>query len=180
MPTLVEEPPEGAGWIHEIKYDGYRTQLIIEHGEARAFTRKGHDWTERYTPVLNCAAKLCRTAIIDGELILQDHQGRCDFHGLKAAIAHEPHRLVFMAFDLLRLGSVDLLSHPLEERRSMLSLLLGPNEPDRCIQYSAEVANGAELFQAVEAMGLEGIVSKKRTSGYRSGPSKAWLKAKCF
>jgi ATP-dependent DNA ligase len=180
MPTLVEEPPDGAGWIHEIKYDGYRTQIIIQDREARAYTRNGHEWTERYKPVVDCAAKLCRTAIIDGEMILQDERGRCDFHGLKAAIAHEPHRLVFMAFDLLRLGSEELLTHPLEERRAMLSLLLGPNEPESCVQFSAEVANGAELFEAVEAMALEGIVSKKRASRYRSGPSKAWLKAKCF
>jgi DNA ligase D-like protein (predicted ligase) len=181
MPTLVDEPPEGGGWIHELKYNGYRTQLIVEAGRARAFTRNGHDWTERYQPVVRSAAPLpCENAILDGEVIVQDEHGRCDFHGLKNAIAKEPHRLVFMAFDLLHLDGADLRRMPLEDRRTALREVLGANNPSRCLQFSADVEDGRKLFEAADAMGLEGIVSKKRTSPYQSGPSKAWLKAKCF
>lgn len=84
MPTLAEEPPEGDDWQHEIKYDGYRTQLHLTRGEARAFTRNGYDWTERYGPLVAAAAELpCESAIIDGEVIVQDAAGKCDFHALR-------------------------------------------------------------------------------------------------
>lgn len=180
-PTLVEEPPVGPVWIHEIKHDGYRTELVVQGGDARAFTRNGHDWTDRYVPVVEAALALsCSSAIIDGEMIIQDAQGRSDFHGLRSAIDKEPHRLILMAFDLLHLNGEDTRNWPLEDRRSALEGLLGPNDPARPIHFSEDVANGRGLFAAADAMGLEGIVSKKRTSCYRSGPSKAWLKAKCF
>ena len=82
-PTLVDGPPEGPGWIHEIKHDGYRTQIIVQDGEARAFTRNGFDWTERYHPIVTDAERLaCQSAIIDGEMIVQDERGRSDFHSL--------------------------------------------------------------------------------------------------
>lgn len=68
MPTLVEKPPKGQGWFHEIKYDGYRTQLIIQRGKVQAFTRNGFDWTDRYSPIVRAAAELnAKRAIIDGE-----------------------------------------------------------------------------------------------------------------
>ena len=71
QPTLANEPPAGGSWVHEVKYDGYRTQLIVENGAARAFTRRGFDWTERYQPVADAAAKLpCQSAILDGEMIV--------------------------------------------------------------------------------------------------------------
>ena len=76
LPTLVKEPPEGDEWIHEIKYDGYRTQLIIDGSGVRAYTRNGFDWTDRYRLVLRAADSLkCGSAILDGEMIVQDEQG---------------------------------------------------------------------------------------------------------
>src|SRR5688572_24616393 len=108
-PTLVYEPPSGEGWIHEIKHDGHRTILVVEDGAARAFTRNGHDWTDRYSRVVTCAAGLpCRSAILDGEVIVQDENGRSDFSALRRAMKREPHRLVFFAFDLLLLDGKDL------------------------------------------------------------------------
>lgn len=116
-PTLTDVPPEGAGWIHEIKYNGYRTQLIIENGEARAFTRRGFDWTDRYQPIIEDALRLpCQTAIIDGELIIQDAQGRSDFHSLRAAIDSDPQRLVLMAFELLHLDGFEARFYDLVRR----------------------------------------------------------------
>ena len=182
LPTLVDEPPEATGWTHEIKYDGYRTQLLIEGGSCRAFTRNGHDWTEKYHPITKAAAGLpCDSAILDGEIIVQDEQGRSDFHALRSAIHGTPERLVFMAFDLLHLDGKDLRKQPLSARREALEGLLGENRPESPLQFSAHVeSSGTDFLTAVDAMGLEGIVSKKVTSQYRSGRAKSWLKIKTF
>ena len=182
LPTLVDAPPEGEDWLHEIKYDGFRTELAIAGAQARAFSRAGHDWTARYAPLVAAAASLgADDALIDGEVIVQDEHGRSDFGALQGAIARTPERLVFMAFDLLRLGGRDLRVAPLEERRARLEALIGANDPAFPIHYSAHVeGGGADFFRAVDAMGLEGMVSKRRGSRYRSGYAKSWLKAKTF
>jgi bifunctional non-homologous end joining protein LigD len=83
LATAVDHPPPGGGWIHEVKHDGYRTLLIIERRKARAYTRNGFDWSDRYPPIVNAAAKLdCRSAIIDGEVIVQNEDGGSDFENL--------------------------------------------------------------------------------------------------
>jgi DNA ligase D-like protein (predicted ligase) len=182
LPTLVMEPPGGDEWIHEIKYDGYRTQIIIDGSGVRAYTRNGFDWTDRYKNVLAAADYLkCGSAILDGEMIVQDEHGRSDFGGFKRALTQEPERLVFMGFDLLRLDGEDLRNMPLLERRTRLRELVGCHDPGCRIQYSEHVSGaGAPLFEAADQMGLEGIVSKKASSRYRSGRSRAWLKVKCW
>ncbi len=182
LPTLVDAPPDGEGWLHELKYDGFRTQIAVAGGEARAFTRAGHDWTDKYRPLVEAAAALgADRALIDGEVIVQDAAGRPDFGALQGAIARTPERLVFMAFDLLRLDGRDLRGLAVEDRRARLEALVGANDPGFPIQYSAHVeGGGADFFRAVEAMGLEGIVSKRKGSRYRSGHAKSWLKAKTF
>ncbi|HEX9933092.1 MAG TPA: DNA ligase D [Allosphingosinicella sp.] len=183
LPTLVDAPPEGEEWLHELKYDGFRTQIAIgAGGEARAFTRAGHDWTDRYRPLVAAAAALgADEALVDGEVIVQDEQGRSDFGALQAAIARTPERLVFMAFDLIRLDGRDLRAAPVEERRARLQALIGANDPAFPIQFSAHVdGGGGDFFHAVDAMGLEGIVSKRKGSRYRSGHARSWLKAKTF
>ncbi len=182
MPTLVEQPPSGDDWLHELKYDGYRTQLVISPTGIRAFTWAGQDATIRYRPLMEAAAELpCRAAILDGEVIVQDAQGRPDFDALAPAIARAPERLIFMAFDLLHLNGRDLLREPLEGRRGWLQQALGECGAQRPIQFSAHIEGGGpDFFQAVDAMGLEGMVSKKRGSRYRSGSSKSWLNIKTF
>jgi ATP-dependent DNA ligase len=83
LPTLVAKPPEGDGWVHEIKYDGYRKQLALDGAESRAFTRNGHAWSRRYWPLLaQAAAFRCKTAIIDGEAIVQNERGISDLKAL--------------------------------------------------------------------------------------------------
>jgi len=182
IPTLVEEPPAGEGWIHEIKHDGYRVQIIVDRGRARGFTRNGLDWTKRFGPVIDCAAGLrCTSAIIDGELVVQDERGLSDFHAVRAAIGTRPEKLALFAFDLLHLNGKDLRLRPLEERRTALRKLLGKDDPMRCIQFSdGHEGDGAAFFRAADAMGLEGIVSKRAGSLYKSGRSSAWLKTKCM
>jgi DNA ligase D-like protein (predicted ligase) len=181
-PSLAAAPPENDQWQHEIKYDGYRTQIVIQGGSVRAYTRNGHDWTERYRPLVQAAAQLgCSSAILDGEVIVQDEQGRPDFGALREAIHRRPQSLVFMAFDLLHWDGRDLRIDPLEERRESLRRLVGCHDPSCSIQTSEHViGNGAAMLAAADQMGLEGIVSKKRTSRYRGGRSASWPKVKCF
>jgi bifunctional non-homologous end joining protein LigD len=181
IPTLVEHPPEGVAWIHEIKHDGYRTMLLLDGRDRNAFTRNGFDWSDRYQTILRAAAELrCRSAIVDGEVIVQDARGVSDFEALKSAIRSQPERLVFYAYDLLYLDGEDIREQSLVERRAKLKGLIGKNAASR-IQFSEEFADGgAALFQACAEHGLEGIVSKLATSRYRSGRTKAWLKTKCF
>jgi bifunctional non-homologous end joining protein LigD len=181
MPTLVDEPPEGEGWIHEIKHDGYRTILAVDGAATRAFTRNGHDWTKQYRTIVEVAAQLpCRTAIIDGEMVVQDESGRADFHAMRAALSREPERLAFFAFDLPMLDGHDLRNKPLHERRRILQDILGEADLPQ-IAFSRDVpGTGSEVFTAAVSMGLEGIVSKDVMSPYRSGTSLLWLKTKAF
>jgi bifunctional non-homologous end joining protein LigD len=179
IPVLSTEPPAGSGWIHEIKHDGFRTLIRIAGKDARAFTRSGLDWSDKYQRVIEACHKLrCRSALIDGEIIVQDERGISDFAALRAAIDREPHRLVLFAFDLLFIDGTDLRRLPLMERRAKLQQLI-PVDTHLPMQFSDHYdGDGAELFQQACAMGLEGIVSKRVLSPYKSGPSKFWLKTK--
>ena len=125
-PCLADSAPDGALWLHELKYDGYRTELAIDGGDVRAFTRTGLDWTERYRFVADAARGLrCRDALIDGEIIVQLEGGLSDFAALRRQLASSaPNGLLFMAFDLLQLDGLDLRREPLEARRERLRYLL--------------------------------------------------------
>jgi bifunctional non-homologous end joining protein LigD len=181
LATLVDHPPQGQEWIHEVKHDGYRTQLIIERGEARAYTRNGFDWSERYRSIIRAAPKLrCRSAILDGEAIVQDADGISDFERLSAAIRWEPERLLFYAFDAIYLDGTDLRDSTLLKRRAKLRDLLPPDET-RPLQFSEEfTGDAAAFFRTCAKRRLEGVVSKLASSKYRSGRSTTWLKTKCF
>jgi ATP-dependent DNA ligase len=127
IPVLSPEPPTGSGWIHEIKHDGFRTLIRIAGKDVLAFTRSGLDWSDKYRPVLDACCKfLCRSALIDGEIIVQDKNGVSDFTALRAAIDREPHRLVLFAFDLLFLDGSDMRRLPLIERREKLRQIHDP------------------------------------------------------
>ena len=182
-PCLVDSAPEGELWLHELKYDGYRTELAVEGVDSRAFTRTGLDWTERYREVVAAARLLdCRSALIDGEMILQNAGGLSDFGSLRRELARKrPTGLLFMAFDLLHLDGLDLRQEPVEARRERLRYLLSGLGSEAPIRFSDHVVgNGAAVFAAAEAMGAEGIVSKRLGSRYRSGPSRVWQKVKSF
>jgi ATP-dependent DNA ligase len=88
IPTSVDQPPSGDGWLHEIKHDGFRTLLAIDRGAVTTFSRRGHDWSKRYPRIVDAAAKLrCRFAIVDGEAIVQDENGVSHIEHLYAACA---------------------------------------------------------------------------------------------
>jgi bifunctional non-homologous end joining protein LigD len=180
LPSLTDKPPLRSGWIHEVKHDGYRTMLVFERGTVRAYTRNGFDWTDRYPGIAAAALKLrCRSAVLDGEVIVQDADGVSDFESLRSAMFWQPDRLIFYAFDLLHLNGEDIREAPLVERRQKLGQLLA--DADAPLQFSQEFAgDAAAFFQACKDHKLEGMVSKLASSAYLSGRSKTWLKSKCF
>jgi DNA ligase D-like protein (predicted ligase) len=181
LASPVDQPPEGKHWMHEIKHDGYRSQVIIERGKARAFSRNGYDWSDRYPAIIRAASKLrCKSAIIDGEAIVQNGHGGSDFEALQSALRKQPHTIILYAFDLLHLDGKDLRQETLLERRNALKALLGDDDESR-IQFSDEFdGDGKTLFKACAERALEGIVSKHGLAPYRSGRSRTWLKTKCF
>ena len=181
LASPVDQPPQGKHWIHEIKYDGYRCQVLLEHGKARVFTRNAYDWTDRYPSIVRAAAKLrCQSAIIDGEAIVQDGNGNSDFEGLSVAMRRQPQNVILYAFDLLHLDGKDLRLQTLSERRAQLERLVIADSESR-IQFSEQFdGDGKALFDACAERGLEGIVSKHSMSRYQSGRSRTWLKTKCF
>lgn len=180
MPTLVEKPPEGDGWSHEVKFDGYRSQIVIDDADVRIFTRRGLDWSVKYRDLVDAAKGLnvVQNAIIDGEIIVLNDAGLSDFGELRKAITRRQHDLYFVAFDLLHLNGHDLRDMALEDRREILAEMI----PDGGrIQFSQALPGDAKtIFHLVEQAGLEGMVSKRKDSKYRSGSSTAWLKTKAY
>ncbi|MBZ9719082.1 ATP-dependent DNA ligase [Mesorhizobium sp. AD1-1] len=179
MPTLVEKPPEGDGWIHEVKFDGYRSQIIKDEGRVRIFTRRGLDWTDKYRDLAKAAGDLeVESAIIDGEIIVLNDAGLSDFGALRKAITSRQHDLYFVAFDLLHVNGHDLRDMPLEDRREILAEMIPEGQH---IQFSQALPGKASaIFHLIDQAGMEGMVSKRKDSKYRSGPSTNWLKAKCY
>jgi ATP-dependent DNA ligase len=181
QPKLVELPPSGDGWLHEIKYDGYRVQIHVDGGNVTTYTRNGHDWTAKFAPIAKAARGIpARQAIIDGEICVQDEKGVTDFSALPSAMKSRPHDLVFFAFDLLHLDGQDLRPAPLEERRAKLRALVSQVIGSRIVMSDEYNGDGASFFALVSSLDLEGMVSKRKGSRYWSGTSEAWYKTKCW
>lgn len=178
----VERPPGGDGWGHEIKFDGYRVQLRVEAGEAVLKTRKGIDWTAKFASIAKEASVL-PDVLMDGEIVALDHNGAPDFSTLQAALSDgDTDKLIFFVFDLLFADGEDLRSLPLAERKVRLKGLLEarPKAKARQIRYVEHFESGGDaILQSACRLSLEGIVSKKLASSYRSGRSENWTKAKC-
>jgi ATP-dependent DNA ligase len=179
-PVTAARPPGGENWIHEIKYDGYRTQVLIECGQAKAYSKNGHDWTGRYEPIARAARQLpCKSAVIDGEVIINNDLGVSDFSKLQRNLGKGDPDLLFMAFDLLHLDGYDLTHEPLIKRKEALQHLL--KDTSAPIIYTEHlITNGQTFFEACERLGLEGMISKRPESTYKSGRSQCWLKTKCY
>ncbi len=179
---VVERPPGGAGWGHEVKFDGYRIQMRVEGGRTVLRTRGGLDWTDKF-PAIAAAGSRLPDSILDGEIVALDADGAPDFAALQAAIADgETGELVFFAFDLLFRGGEDLRGRPLAERKAALrSLLEGiAKKQPALIRYVEHFETGVDaVLKSACRMKLEGIISKRLDSPYRSGRHESWTKAKC-
>jgi bifunctional non-homologous end joining protein LigD len=170
------KPPAGADWVHEIKHDGYRLQVRREGNTVRLFTRNGYDWSARYPAIAVTAARLrAKSFTLDGEAVV------CGADGVAVFDALHRHGTVteamMYAFDLLEHDGEDLRLLPLVERKKRLAHLVGRRSIG--IVLSVHTADdGASIFRAACKFGLEGIVSKRLSAPYRSGPSRDWLKVK--
>jgi len=181
LATLVEAPPVGAEWLHELKLDGYRICARIEKGSVRLLTRSGNDWTDAFRPIAEALAGLpVRAALLDGEVVVHDAQGRSRFQLLQNALGHADAELHFYAFDLMHLDGFDLRAAPLQARKELLEKLHGRLPPEGNIHFSGHVVGGGAKFLARACeRGEEGIVSKLANAPYTSGRTRTWLKVKC-
>jgi bifunctional non-homologous end joining protein LigD len=183
LATRVERPPDGRRWLHEMKYDGYRCIAALGGGAVRLYTRNGHDWTARYGDLPERLLPLSTDeALLDGEIVAFDREGRTSFGALQAALEAGGQGLHLFLFDLLRHGARDLTNAPLLERKAALAgLFRGPIAGSARIHYVEHVlGEGERVFDALCDARHEGVVSKKADSRYLPGRrTKTWVKVKC-
>lgn len=182
LATLVDNMPPGDGWLFEIKFDGYRALASVAGPETRIFTRSGLDWTQRYGPLAAAFSGLgLDGALIDGEIVVSDKNGRSSFSALQRTLKGEQSgRLAFFAFDLLFSEGVDFRCRPLIERKAQLRALLGSAGKKGPIFYTDHIeGEGGAMLDALCKRGFEGVIAKRADQPYRSGRGKTWLKIKC-
>jgi bifunctional non-homologous end joining protein LigD len=180
LAELFDAPPQGAGWFHEIKFDGYRTIAVKDGGKVTLFSRSGLDWTARFAGLpASIAALSAQSAVIDGEVTVIGANNKTDFSGLQAALSAGTGNFTYYIFDLLHLDGRDLRELPLRERKARLKILMSGAGKGSRLVYSDHVEGQGEAFFAKAAeMRLEGIVSKDAATPYRSGRSPSWRKIK--
>lgn len=178
----VDHPPGGAGWAHEIKFDGYRIQIATGGGRATLRTRKGLDWTDRFPELAADAAKW-PDAVLDGEVCALAEDASPDFSALQAALSDgETGGLIYFAFDLVFEGGEDLRDLPLSHRKARLQAVLDrlPKAAAKRVRYVDHFASsGKAVLESACRMDLEGVISKRLDAPYRDGRSTTWVKSKC-
>jgi bifunctional non-homologous end joining protein LigD len=187
LATLITAIPSGTDWLYEVKWDGYRALCFFADSKIRMLSRRGNNLNKQFAPIAEALQQCVKadTAIIDGEVVALDEDGKPSFQhlqnftgfGTKPALKGvAPPPLNFFAFDLLYLNGYDLRKAALIDRRQLLASILMPSE---AVRYSDHFAGkGEELLLAVRAQGLEGIIAKQAQSRYESRRSNAWLKIK--
>jgi len=180
LAVLEDQPPDGPQWIHEIKYDGYRVLAAVAYGNIKLYTRSGQDWTAKFASIAQAFAKLDMHALIDGEVVVFDENGRSRFSLLQNALSEGKDAILrFVAFDLLFADGEDLRDLPLSERKKRLKALLKAAKPP--IMFGDHLTGKAEkVFTEACRLGVEGLVSKDKNSRYTSRRSGAWIKSKCM
>lgn len=193
LPVLVPKPPSGPDWIHEIKHDGYRMQIhvrppgsfavsrrrpIVGADRVRLYTMTGVDWTERYPLVVAAAANLdVDRAVLDAEVVIVGDDGKPSFNALVERV-HEASAIAW-AFDLLQAEGRDARGAPIEDRRAALQDLIAGAGPGLHFSEHADAEfDGPTVYAHACKLGLEGIVSKRKGSRYRSGKCPSWVKTR--
>jgi bifunctional non-homologous end joining protein LigD len=175
---LVTKLPEGPEWLYEVKWDGYRALLIKDGDRVQIRSRNDKDLTSTYPTVAAAALRLdAAQAVVDGEIVALESNGRPSFQALQHRGSHAGHRIEYYAFDVLHLDGHDLTSESLTDRRERLSRLL---PRDGAIRESLDLPGTAEaVIQAARDAGLEGVIAKRRDSIYQPGErSHDWVKLK--
>lgn len=185
LATLVDAVPAGNGWMHEIKFDGYRAIVACAGAEVRIYTRKGLDWSDKFAPLVERLAALdLPPCLIDGEIVAYDAEGNPDFSALQGVLKRghgsqkDSDKLSFHAFDLLELDGKDLTGLPNIERKERLEALLAHAEPPIHVADHV-IGAGEQLYRAMCRAGQEGIISKTIDGRYRSERTRNWVKVKC-
>jgi bifunctional non-homologous end joining protein LigD len=178
LATLVEDIPDGDGWVFEMKFDGYRALAAIAGDQVRIYTRNANDWTTQFGSLVKPLSKLTKgSALIDGEIVAFK-DGKSDFSTLKTALSTGA-PLTFFAFDLIEENGEDLHRLPLVERKERLRKLIGKRSEADAIHFSDHiVGNGRAFFDAMTKGGYEGMVAKLADAPYRGERTTSWLKIK--
>jgi len=182
LATLAEKAPDGANWIHEIKFDGYRIQARLDRGKVKLLTRRGLDWTRKFPTIAQAVGKLpAQAALLDGELVVEGDDGISSFSLLQEDLKNGRHdRMAFYVFDLMHLDGNDLKPLPLAARKAALARLLAKAVKRGPLRISESLTEpGPVLLRHACKMGLEGIVSKRADAAYHSGRGRDWIKTKC-
>lgn len=183
LATLMEKPPEGDEWIHELKFDGYRMLCHLHGDRVHFWSRNGKDWTNRFPKLGKTVKGLPVTsAILDGEIVAMDASGRSSFQKLQQSIGKTSDAgFAFQIFDLVYLEGYILNRTPLIYRKLMLEKLLEVEPKGSPLRYSDHVqGNGWAFYKQACEFGIEGIVSKLANSLYDSTRSRNWQKVKCL
>ena len=177
----TQAPPDGGGWLHEIKHDGHRLIAIVPgRGQLKLISRNGYDRTPLFRGPFRKLSATGRPIVLDGEIAVPDERGVTHIDGLSDALAgRQPEGLTYFAFDLLYLDEHDLRRCPIEERKALLRRALDEAECERLVYVDHIIGRGAHLFERVRDVGAEGIVSKRLGSLYRGRETRDWLKTKC-
>ena len=182
LATLKPSPPRGAAWVHEIKFDGYRLEAQVRNGKARLLTRSGQDWTDRFgAGVAEALAALpVRTAILDGELVVEGSGGASDFSALQADLgAGRSDRFRYYLFDLLYLDGEDLRSRPLVDRKERLAALLRGRARAAAAQRAFRARTARSCCGTPAGSASRGWCRSGGCDAYPTGPHQVWIKSKC-
>src|SRR3989344_359847 len=179
--TLVTSAPENSEWIHEIKFDGYRTLARMENKSVILQTRNGLDWTKKYQSIEKDCLKLkAKSYIIDGEVVWLDKNGVTHFSQLQRSLENNSSdELRYYVFDLLFLDGKDLREMPLLQRKQLLKKLIKNSKTAHILLSEYQTASGSKVFKSACHLGLEGIISKRSDAPYSSGRGSSWVKTKC-
>jgi bifunctional non-homologous end joining protein LigD len=173
--------PAGRGWLHEVKYDGYRIIGRKAGSEVTLFSRSGLDWTVRFPAIAQALLTFpADIALLDGEAAYVLPSGVTDFKSLQEHIDTPNPAIRYFVFDLVNLDGKDWRKKPLKERRARLAKVMAARGVSDFLIYADYVeGSGPEFFAQACAAGLEGIISKRADRPYLSGRGRDWLKIKC-
>jgi ATP-dependent DNA ligase len=177
LPSSAPQPPSGEAWLHEIKHDGFRVIARKSGDRVKLYSRPGNDLTDRFPLIVEALAQLrLWSCIIDGEAVACGEDGIASFDRIRYR-QHDASVFLY-AFDLVELNGDDLRRDPLAVRKATLASLLARAAPGLRFNEHLNEQDGPLVFAHACKLGLEGIVSKRRNSPYRSGRSPDWIKSK--